>query len=169
MGKLVKTIGDNLDVAISAVGAVGFGTCAAVFADAGDALRDHTVGTLLLAAAAACIGFFAARFLAEWNLWAKRHEAEEREREAQRKKIARLSRVFASMSPRRKKLVAQALDEGSVCLPVTDLDALGLCQLGVLAPPPLVGITMDVQLSVQPSIVLEVKEHRTEWLDKAQQ
>lgn len=73
------------------------------------------------------------------------------------------------MSPRRKKLVAQALDEGSVCLPVTDLDALGLCQLGVLAPPPLVGITMDVQLSVQPSIVLEVKEHRTEWLDKAQQ
>lgn len=169
MGKLVKTIGDNLDVAISAVGAVGFGTCAAVFADAGDALRDHTVGTLLLAAAAACIGFFAARFLAEWSRWAKRHEAEEREREAQRKKIARLSRVFASMSPRRKKLVAQALDEGSVCLPVTDLDALGLCQLGVLAPPPLVGITMDVQLSVQPSIVLEVKEHRTEWLDKAQQ
>ena len=165
MGKLAKTIGDNLDVAFSAVGAVGFGTCAAVFSDAGDALREHTVGTLLLASAAACIGFFAARFLAEWSRWAKRREAEEREREAQRKKVERLSRVFASMSPRRKKLVAQALDEGSVCLPVTDPDALGLCQLGVLGAPPLVGITTGVQLGVQPSVVLEVKEHRAEWLE----
>lgn len=153
MGKLAKTIKDNIDLAASAVGAVGLGTCAAAFSDAGKMLREHTTGALLLVASAICLGYLAARFVLAKSRWAKR-----------RRKMERLERIFASMPKRRREIVARALDEGSVHLSSFDPDALTLCKLGVLGASTVAGMTTGADFSVQPSVVLEIRAHRAEWL-----
>lgn len=164
MGKLAKTIKDNIDLAASAVGAVGLGTCAAAFSDAGEMLREHTTGALLLVASAICLGYLAARFVLAKSRWAKRREADRRERDARRRKLDKLERIFASMPKRRREIVARALDEGSVHLSSFDPDALTLCKLGVLGASTVAGMTTGADFSVQPSVVLEIRAHRAEWL-----
>ena len=160
MPKAAEAVKNNLSVVLSLVGAVGFWTCVAVVADAREALFEHTAGSLLLVAAAFSLGYLTASFVLARSRWAKRRA----EREAQRQKLARLERVFASLSPRRKKLVAQALDEGSVRLSSLDSDARTLCDLRVLGMSSIAGVTTGADFSVQPSVVLEVREHRAEWL-----
>lgn len=164
MPKAAEAVKNNLSVVLSLVGTVGFWTCVAVVADAREALFEHTAGSLLLVAAAFSLGYLTASFVLARSRWAKRRAAKEKEREAQRKKLARLERVFASLSPRRKELVAQALDEGSVRLSSLDSDARTLCDLGVLGMSSITGVTTGADFSVQPSVVLEVREHRAEWL-----
>ena len=164
MGKLAKIVKDNIDIVVSAVGAVGLGACVAAFSDVGEMLREHTVGALLLVAVSFSLGYLAASLVLARSRWAKRRAAKEEEREAQRQKLARLERVFASMPKRRREIVAQALDEGSVHLSSFDSDARTLCDLRVLGMSSVAGATTGADFSVQPSVVLEVREHRAEWL-----
>ncbi len=164
MAKAIEFFKNNFSTVLALAGAVGFGTCAAVFADAREILFEHTAGALLLIVTAFSLGYFAASFVLAKSRLAKHRAAKEREREAQKEKLAKLERVFASLSPRRKKLVAQALDEGSVHLSSLDSDALTLCNLKVFGMSPVAGMTTGADFSVQPSVVLEIREHRAEWL-----
>lgn len=144
-----KDLKENVDLAASLLGLLGFGSVVAFMDDARRMLCDHPVASLLLCLASICGGYF----LATGSRWAKR-----------RKKEEALGRVFESLSEKRKALVAKALDDGSVECLMCDPDATVLMEAGILGCPPLASRFDTVPLAVQPRVVLEIKRHREEWL-----
>lgn len=147
--RFATVLKENVDLAASLLGLLGFGSAMAFMDDARAMLCDHPVASVLLCLASVCGGYF----LATGSGWAKA-----------RRKVKWLARVFATMPRRRKDLVAKALDEGEVECWVYDPDATTLMNLGILGGPPVASRTMSTPLSVQPRVVLEIKRHREEWL-----
>lgn len=90
-------------------------------------------------------------------------EAENRARKkAEAEKLDWLSRVFATLSPSRKSLVAEALDNGEVVVPEAT-EALVLAKLGLLVPPAAACPSKNVSCYLNPEFATEIREHR-EWL-----
>ena len=152
-GKLKRELRENAGLMVTVAGAAGFGSVVAFAADAREMLCEHPASSLLLAAAAALLGYSAARIVAVSGTRARR-----------RKTNDRLSAVFLGMSRRRKGLVSRALDEGSVSLSPFDADALALCELGIFGMPPVCSMLSATDFSVQPAVIRAIAEHRAEWL-----
>lgn len=74
-----------------------------------------------------------------------------------------LRRSFEFMSPRRRAIVALALEEGVVRLPDLDTDAATLCQLGILGAPPFGFRFANVDYSIQPAVADIMRKHGAEW------
>ena len=144
---------ENAGAVVSLLSLLGFGSAVAFADDARQALASHPGSVLLLSA----LAFVAGAALAAWattrSRWARR-----------RAKVETLARAFASMSPRRRQMVATALDEGEVRAWSLDEDALSLCNMGILGAPPVVPRTGEAGFSVHPAVVLEIRDHRAEWL-----
>lgn len=82
-----------------------------------------------------------------------------------RQKIKNLERCFASLTNRQRGLVTQALNEGSVNLSAHDHDALTLCELGIFGMPPFTGVFEWIDFQIQPDVILEIRKHRSKWLE----
>lgn len=80
------------------------------------------------------------------------------------KKLDALSRTFSGMPEKRKRLVAEALESGLVSLDPYDADALTLCQQGIFGTAPTFAFGKKSDFSVQPAVITEIREHRSEWL-----
>lgn len=87
-----------------------------------------------------------------------------RERRRRTQRVEWLARCFASMSERRRAIVALALADGSVHLSELDPDAATLCELGILGMAPFGFKLAGTNYSVQSVVVTEIIEHRDEWL-----
>ncbi len=144
-----ELIRDNAGAAVSVLGLVGFGSAAAALGDASAMISEHPGASTLLAAASFCAGSALAGFL-------RTH--------GRRARASRLERCFVAMSPRRKEMVAAALDLGEAWASAADMDALALCKLGILIAPECADGSRDNCYSVAPDVVLEIREHRAEWL-----
>lgn len=153
MNKTLKAAKENIDLLVTIAGAVGFGSVAAMAEDVRVMAAEHPASCLLLTGAAAMLGYATARIVAARSAWAKRRRVDDR-----------LSAVFLCMSRRRKALVRQALDEGSVSLSPLDADALALCELGIFGMPPVGSVLSATDFSVQPAVIRAIIEHRPEWL-----
>lgn len=153
MNKTLKAAKENIDLLITIAGAVGFGSVAAMAEDVRMMAAEHPASCLLLAGAAAMLGYATARIVSARSSWAKRRRMDDR-----------LSAVFLGMSRRRKELVSRALDEGSVSLSPLDADALALCELGIFGTPPVGSMLTATDFSVQPAVIRAIIEHRPEWL-----
>lgn len=94
----------------------------------------------------------------------KQRKRLERADAARRKRLEMLARVFMSMPPRRRAMVAKAIDEGEFRASPLDEDALTLCELGIFGVPPIQSRTGKTPYSIQPDVVREIREHRDEWL-----
>ena len=151
--ELLGRLEPHVGLASSLAGALGFGSVMALATDAGEMFVEHTGAATLLAAAALSLGFALSEA-------ASGHGARARRRRA----LDALRRTFATMSPRRRRLVARALDSGCVSLSSHDPDAAELCRLGILRAPALLAETLPNDFAVNPAVVLEVREHREEWL-----
>ena len=114
MNKTLKAAKENIDLLVTIAGAVGFGSVAAMAEDVRTMVAEHPASCLLLTGAAAMLGYATARIVAARSAWARRRRMDDR-----------LSAVFLCMSRRRKALVRQALDEGSVSLSPLDADEIG--------------------------------------------
>lgn len=153
MNKTLKAAKENIDLLVTIAGAVGFGSVAAMAEDVRAMVADHPASCLLLTATAAMLGYATARIVAARSAWAKRRRMDDR-----------LSAVFLCMSRRRKALVRQALDEGSVSLSPLDADALALCELGIFGTPPVGSMLTATDFSIQPAVAKAIVGHRLEWL-----
>lgn len=150
--KLLDFLRNHAADAVTILGTLGFGTVFAVAEDAQRMVEEHATAAFLLTAAAFCLGAAVSRFASEGSAWARR-----------RKRVDRLERVFLSASKRGKSLVARALDDGVVELSPYDPDALMLCDLGIFGMPPMASVH-GTRFSVQPGVVREIRDHRSEWL-----
>ena len=98
------------------------------------------------------------------RLESKRLETAEKLERDRQKKLDTLARMCASMSTNQKRLVSKALDEGGVDGWIFDPELLMLRDMGILVQPSVVSRTNDTHFTVQPAFVLELREHREEWL-----
>lgn len=155
MGKIRETLKENLDLLVTATGAVGFGSVAAFAADAREMVCEHPASSFLLIASAALLGYSIARVVSERSAWARRRRTERR-----------LEAAFLGMPRRRKALVARALDEGAVSLSPLDADALALCGLGIFGMPPVCSMLTETDFSIQPAVIRTIGDHRVEWLGR---
>lgn len=148
-----KVVRENVGAVVSFLSLFGYASIAALVDDARATLSSRPVAVLALSAFAFAAGAGVAWFALTRSRWAVR-----------RKRVEHLSRCFATMSEKRKRMVATALDEGEVRAWTLDEDATSLCNMGILGMPPIVPRTGEVGLSVQPAVVLEIRDHREEWL-----
>ena len=148
-----KVVRENVGAIVSVLSLFGYASIAALVDDARSALADRPIVVLLLSALAFAAGAGVAWFVLTKSRWAKR-----------RRKVERLTQCFATMSEKRRRMVATALDKGEVRAWSLDEDATSLCNMGILGMPPIVSRIGEVGFSVQPAVVLEIREHRDEWL-----
>lgn len=153
MNKTLRVAKENIDLLVTIAGAVGFCSVAAMAEDVRTMVAEHPASCLLLAGAAAMLGYATARIVSARSSWARRRRMDDR-----------LSAVFLGMSRRRKELVSRALDEGSVSLSPLDADALALCELGIFGTPPVGSMLTATDFSIRPAVVRAIAGHRSEWL-----
>lgn len=147
--RLARSIANNAGALASLLGLLGFGSALALMEDARATFADHPVPSLLLAGAAAFAGYAAATV----SPWAKR-----------KKKLKNLARCCASMSKKQKQVVSMALDEGGFDDWIYDPEIIRLVDMGILVAPSTVSRINATHLTIQPAFVLELREHREEWL-----
>ena len=153
MRKIPGFLKDHAADAVTIAGTVGFGTVFAVLGDARRMLVEHTAASLLLIAAAFCLGASISRISCETGSWARR-----------RKRRRLLADAFLCMPRQRKEMVAKAIDDGEVIVWPMDQDVQALLQLGILGAPAVVPVTGSASFSVQPGVAREIVNHRSEWL-----
>lgn len=112
----------------------------------------HPALSLLLAAAAALLGYSAARAVDGWSGWGRR-----------RRVSRRLSEAVPYLPARSKKLIAKVMDEGRVVLSPLDQDVQNLLHLGVFYAPPVSSLSAT-SCSMNPLTFRVLAEHRSEWL-----
>lgn len=147
--RLWKSFRENAGAVVSLIGLLGFGSAAALAEDFRQMVESHPSTAALLVVASTCLGCF----LATGSCWARKL-----------RKVRRLAHCFASMSKKRRRMVAKALDDGEVRAWALDEDATSLCEMGILGMPPIVPRTGEVGFAIQPDVVLEIRGHREEWL-----
>ena len=140
-------------LAMSVLSLCGFVSAIAFLDDAKAAVSEHPGSVALLST----LSFLAGAAVS--------HNATVTSRRARKRaKVERLSRCFVAMSPRRRKMVATALDKGEVRVWSLDEDATALCAMGIFGTSPVASCIREAPFSLQPSVAAEIAAHRKEWL-----
>lgn len=153
--RLLEFARDWAGAAVSLLSLAGFASAIAFMDDARAMLVEHPGASALLVALSLVCGFAFADFLFVGSRRAR-----------QRRKVAALGRLFATMTPGRRQMVATAMDCGEVMRAALDGDAQALCEAGILIAPRYVHVSNPNPYSVNPDVVLEIREHRAEWLGR---
>ena len=147
--KLVK---ENASAAISVLSLLGFGSVIAVADDARAMLVEHPASALLLI----CLAFAFGVGFSELTFNAS-------ERVARKRRLDRLSRAFAAMPGSQRDLVRAALG-GSVSTATESGPARALCDAGILVASSVTWNQRVSEYSINPDVVLEILDHKAEWL-----
>ena len=75
-----------------------------------------------------------------------------------------IKRRCMACSKRKKAILLKALEGEDVLLSMMDGDATSLCDAKLMHAAPVGGITYGVNFYVHPDAVVELSEHRYEWL-----
>ena len=141
-------------LAVSLLSLAGFASAIAFLEDARAMLAEHAGAAALLIGLAFVGGLGASDLALTGSRRAKR-----------RARVSALEKLFATMSQRRRQMVATAMDCGEVMCPALDGDVQALCEAGILVAPRYVHVSNGNPYSINPDVVLEIRDHRDEWLD----
>lgn len=153
--RFLELVRSWIGAAVSLLSLFGFISAVAFLDDARAMIAEHPGASSLLIATAFVGGFATADFLFVGSRRAR-----------QRRKVAALGRLFATMTPGRRQMVATAMDCGEVMRAALDGDAQALCEAGILIAPRYVHVSNPNPYSINPDVVLEIREHRAEWLGR---
>lgn len=162
--ELRRKLKENLELALLVADVAGYASFFTLFEDARRAFEERPAAMLVTALASAVVGY---ALCSATVCRRERLEKIERVRQAEarrQKVIDQLARMCASMSENQKRLLSKALDEGGIDGWILDPELLMLRDMGILVQPSVVSRTNDTHFTVQPAFVLELREHREEWL-----
>ena len=149
-----RFVRDNVGAVVSVLSIFGFGSAVAALDDARAMLAEHTGAALLLMGLAFALGIGFSDYVLSSGKRARR-----------RQKLDRLTRVFAAMPKSQREFVAAALD-GTVRTATDSTAGRTLCEDGILRSAPAAWTPGVSEYTVDPDVVLEIREHRDEWLSR---
>lgn len=157
MGGIIKKLDEASTSIISGVVVAAVSGCAGYFTGSFELVASfasaHPEACAVWSAAAFSIGVIAAVMIDSLSKRAKRKRREELLRD-----------TFLVMSPRRKRLVKEAAVAGVVEASAYDMDALALCEAGVLCMPPIASISGQTPYSLRADSAKFILEHKDELL-----
>lgn len=157
MADVLKKLDEASTSILSGVAVAAISGCAGYFTGSFDLVAsfasENPTACAVWSAAAFSAGVIAAVLIDSISKRARRKRREELLRD-----------TFLAMSPRRKGLVRKAVETGIVEASAYDMDALALCEAGVLCMPPIASVAGMTPYSLRSDSARFIIEHKGELL-----